>query len=197
MKRAEKGFSLLELVVVVAVMLIVTAISLPTVRRTVNSYRLDVTGHAVASMLQQVRSAAVKNDTPYYVQYDGVAGPGLAFAVPAARYIPLTYVPNTDPTVSVATNVGFMPVGGVPPNDAQLQAAMGLGAGVVPQIGGPIGFSARGLPCTLTGTAWRCTGPVAFEWFMQNNITQQWEAITVSPAGRIRSWRMTGAGVWQ
>lgn len=201
MKRAEKGFSLLELLVVVVIILIISAMALPAVRRTISSYQLDASGHAVASMLQQVRTAAVRNDTPYYTQYDGVAGQGIAFAVPAVRYADtFNYQASIDPTVAVATNVVFLGAAGLPPAHTQLETAMGMPAGSVAP-GGVIAFNARGLPCSmvLTGNKWRCinAATTGFIWFLQNNMSQQWAAITVSPAGRIRTWRMSSNGVWQ
>lgn len=197
MKKAGKGFSLVEVLVVVAIAIIVTAISLPAVRRTISSYRLDTSGHAVASMLQQVRSEAVKGNTPYYALYNTPAAPSVVIAIPAARYTPSfqNYTSSTDPTAAIAAHIVFQTTN--LPTHNQLETAMGLAGGVAPQIGQEIGFNARGLPCAKNGGAWICGGPVAFEWFMQNELTQQWAAITVSPAGRIKFWRMTGNGVWQ
>ena len=199
------GFSLIELVVVVAVILIVSAIAVPAIRRTVAVYRLDTNGHDVASMLQEVRMAAVKNNQPYYAQYNVAGLPrNIVVAVPASRTV-AQYSPRTDPTVALSGNINFQAVaaGGGPPNHAQLETAMGLAAGGA-QSGGVIGFNARGIPCvTNAGNQWQCgTGgaPPAsgFEWFMQDAITGGWEAVTVSPAGRVRSWRLTSAnGAWQ
>ena len=197
--KTAKGFSVIELVVVAAILLVVTAIAVPAVRRTISSYQLDASGRALASMLQQARMAAVKNNTPYYAQYNGVAGPTVVFAVPAARFNPLTYNAGIDPTIAVSNNVRFLAAGGAPPNHAQLETAMGVPVGAAfLQIGGAIGFNGRGRPCTPNGTPWLCSNtPAAFEWFMQNNMTQGWEAVTVSPAGRIKAWRMSANGVWQ
>jgi hypothetical protein len=65
----------------------------------------------------------------------------------------------------------------------------------------PIIFNSRGLPCTSIsapgGTI--CTSSstyaTAYWVFLQDNITNNWEAITVSPAGRIQKWGH-GAGGW-
>lgn len=208
MKRSEAGFSLIELAVVVMIFLIVVAIGIPAVRRTTSAYQLDSSGHNVARMLQQVRSAAVKNDTPYYAQFNSVAGPSEVVAVPAIRFnaansTPAAYNSNVDPTTAVAANISFLAGGGAPPNHAQLETAMGVPVGAPPpalQIGGVIAFNSRGLPCSMdaaTPNAWVCRGPVSFEWFMQHGMTGDWEAVTVSPAGRIKAWRMSRNGVWQ
>jgi len=209
--KFQRGFSLIELILVLAVILIVTAIAIPTVRQTVAGYQLDASGHAVASLLQNARQTAVKTNQPYYAQYNG-AGSTLAFAVPATRSDNppdgANYNNVIDPTVTTVGNVAFQQVGQAgsgPPNHAQLDAYLG-GAAVQIETGSVIGFNARGLPCMASnGSQWICaqTDPVAggtpaFEWFMQNSSTQGWEAVTVSPAGRIRTWRMTSStGSWQ
>jgi prepilin-type N-terminal cleavage/methylation domain-containing protein len=206
-----RGFSLIELIIVLAMILIVTAIAIPAVRQTAAGYQLDASGHAVASLLQNARQTAVKTNQPYYAQYNG-AGSTLAFAVPAIRSDNppdgANYSSVTDPTVTTVGNVAFQQVGQAgsgPPNHAQLDSYLG-GAAVQIETSGVIGFNARGLPCMASnGSQWICaqTDPVAggtpaFEWFMRDSRTKGWEAVTVSPAGRIKTWRLTSStGSWQ
>ncbi|MGE5323549.1 MAG: prepilin-type N-terminal cleavage/methylation domain-containing protein [Actinomycetota bacterium] len=195
MKKSKAGFSLIEMTVVVAIAIIVTAIAVPAVRRTVSIYQIDASGRNVANLLQATRSAATKNNTPYYAQYNTVAGPSIVNALSAAEVLAGAN-PNsaTDPTTNLAAHMSFPAA--APPNHVQLETAMGVPPGLA-QVGGQIGFNARGLPCLPTASPWICNGPVGFEWFMQHEMTGEWEAVTVSPAGRIKAWRMSGNGTWQ
>lgn len=203
MKRGQTGFSLVELMVVVAIAIVVSAIAVPAVRRTMTSYRLDTSGHAVSSLLQQVRSTAVRTNTPYYAQYNATpALTGEVAAVPAPRLAGFNYDGTQDPAVAVSGSIAFQPLAGAP-NHAQLDAYLG----VAPDPGAFVGFNARGIPCTATaGNPFLCdtTAPHGFEWFMQSTMGTGWEAVTVTPAGRIRAWRLTStnggcgfAACWQ
>ncbi len=202
--KVQRGFSLIEVIVVLAIMMIITVIAIPIVRQTVAGYQLDASGRVVASLLQNTRQAAVKANQPYYAQYNG-AGASLAFAVPAIRSNNppdgTNYNSAIDPTVAIVGNVAFQAVGQAasgPPDHLQLDTYLGGGA-VQIETNTMIGFNARGLPCMASaGSQWICAqtdpalgGTPAFEWFIQNSMTQDWEAVTVSPAGRIKSWRLT------
>lgn len=187
--KKRQGFSLLEVVIVVAIALIVSAIAIPAVQRVTDTYRLNSSGNAVASVLQQARIAAVRENQPYYVQFTPGPAPNLITAAPLETR---AYV-SSDPTATTAGNVVF-PQGPLPGHS---QLDLYLGGAPAPQIGGQIGFNARGFPCiSPAAPSFVCQGPSTFEWFMQSNAGG-WEAITVTSAGRVRSWRQTSAGRWQ
>jgi prepilin-type N-terminal cleavage/methylation domain-containing protein len=196
MKKRESGFSIVELVIVVAIILIVAAMAAPAVNRVVDNYRLNASGHDVASLLQQARMAAVQSNQPYYVAFNVCGQPNIVCAVPASRFVPLTNtftVNPGDPTASTVGNVAYQAAG----PDATLNTfAFASGP---PPVGGVIGFSARGLPCVAPASAWVCQAAPGFAWYMRSSSSGSWEAVTVTPAGRIRSWRMTSAssGMWQ
>jgi prepilin-type N-terminal cleavage/methylation domain-containing protein len=193
MKKRESGFSVLELVIVLAIALVVAAMAAPSLNRVIDNYRLNASGRDVASLLQQARMVAVESNQPYYVQFNVCGAPNIACAVPAGRFLPFAVIPG-DPHAVNATNVAFQGAG--LPNTATLDAAVG-GAPPPAQINGVIGFNARGMPCVQTVSPWVCTPGAGFEWLLQNTKTLAWAAVTVTPAGRIRTWRMTAPGVWQ
>jgi type II secretory pathway pseudopilin PulG len=58
-----------------------------------------------------------------------------------------------------------------------------------------------GLPCksnpSLDGTGTVCNssgGPVAYVTYFQSTVSQQWSAVTVSPAGRVKAWHHEANG---
>jgi len=197
MKSRARGFSLIELMIVMAIIVILSVIAIPNIQRLNQNYKLDSSGHTVAGMLAQARLQAVHNNAPAYAHFV-VGNPSLAFvnndnsAAFAAG----------DPDVALSGGVAFQAPGAL--DHQQLDAYLGVTGGGGPslQIGTSIGFNARGLPCIQSGTPAVClqdngAGAVpVFEWFMADG-NGNWEAVTVTAAGRIKSWRNTGQGTWQ
>jgi len=181
MKNPESGFSLVELTVVCVILIIISAIAIPNIVQANANYKLNAAGHSVASLLQQARMQAVKNNQPQYAQY---TASGLAFVNDGST---TTYaVGNAD--VALAGGLAFNAA--PTPDHGQLDNYVG-GVGAVIQLGGNIGFNARGLPCVANGNT--CpSGNTAFEWFIQNG-NRGWEVVTVTPSGRIKSWRLAQA----
>jgi len=193
LNRPLQGFSLIELLVVVAILLVLATIGIPQLVRISNSYKLDASGHAVASLLQQARLQAVKTNLPAYAQYDLTKTPNLIYinSNPAQAY-----VAGANPDVELGGGVAFQNAG---VDHSQIDAYLGAGVKVEPAANNilVIGFNARGLPCIPTGNASVCStndgGSVpAFLWLMQG--TAGWEAVSVTPAGRVKSWRLANSG---
>lgn len=197
LKNKNAGFSLIEMVVVAAVILTVIAISLPVFKQTIDGYRLDASGRAVASLIQQTRIQAARGNVPYYAQIDTSTTPNRAYAnQDKSAFTETNAQQNGEAVVYLDGDVAFQTSG--LPDHTQLDALMNNGnTGAVGVISGPIGFNARGLPCTQSGSnAGVCieasNAANYFEWFMQNKSNLGWEAVTVTPAGRVKFYRLTG-----
>jgi len=179
----ESGFSMIEMTIVCVIMLVIAGIAVPNIFQTFRNYQLDAAGHSVASLLQQARIQAVKTNLPAYVNYTNASAGNMAFVTndPANT----TYAAG-NPDVQLSPAVTFQ---NTPPDHAQLDAYINA----TPQVAtASIGFNARGLPCTESGTnPTVCSAPAGFEWFMQS--AGGWEAVTVTPSGRIKSWRLSMA----
>ena len=191
MSDRESGFSMVELMIVCVIMVVIAGLAIPNIFRSFRNYQLDSAGHSVASLLQQARMQAVKTNLPAYVNYANAASGGnMAFVINDPGNTTYTYTAG-QPVVQLSPAVTFengSPDPNTPPDHAQLDAYLNIGT---PQVGKSIGFNARGLPCTENGsnpTDCQATG-VGFEWFMQS--AGGWEAVTVTPSGRIKSWRLS------
>ena len=184
MRTRESGFSMVELMIVSVIMLIIAGIAVPNIFQTFRNYQLDAAGHSVASLLQQARIQAVKTNLPAYVNFTNATGGNIAFVT--ADPANTTYAAG-EPDVQLSPAVLFRTA---PPDHAQLDAYLNV---ATPQVAATIGFNARGLPCTESGgNPTVCTSTaVGFEWFMQS--AGGWEAVTVTPSGRIKSWRLSMA----
>jgi prepilin-type N-terminal cleavage/methylation domain-containing protein len=182
-RTRESGFSMIEMTIVCVIMLVIAGIAVPNIFQTFRNYQLDAAGHSVASLLQQARIQAVKTNLPAYVNYTNASAGNMAFVTndPANT----TYAAG-NPDVQLSPAVTFQ---NTPPDHAQLDAYINA----TPQVATvSIGFNARGLPCTESGgNPTVCSAPAGFEWFMQS--AGGWEAVTVTPSGRIKSWRLSVA----
>lgn len=72
--RTSSGFTLLELLLVVALGMTITVIALPNLLTFNRTYRLSGAGLAVASKVHQARTNALKRNRPAWVLVDGAAG---------------------------------------------------------------------------------------------------------------------------
>jgi prepilin-type N-terminal cleavage/methylation domain-containing protein len=198
MRTKESGFSMIEMMIVCVIMAIIAGMAIPNIFRTYRNYQLDAAGHSVASLLQQARIQAVKTNLPAYAIAANNSSFTYVTSTPTGAYV------NGNPDVAVSTAVTFQPPDTSAGFHTQLDAYLQGTPLVVGTAGydGSIGFNARGLPCTTAGNPTVCTPPVGtngFIWFMQS--AGGWEAVTVTAAGRIKSWRLNSqtnaATTWQ
>lgn len=177
----EKGFSLVELMIVCVLLVLLSTLAVPNIVQINANYKLDAAGHSVASLLQQARMQAVKTNQPAYAKYDTATNITFVTDDPTNAFV------SGNPDVALASGLSFQTA---PPDHSQLDAYVGGGP---PQILPNIGFNARGLPCIANSTNPSVCPNVTsgFEWFVQNSSLGGWEAITVTPSGRIKSWRLS------
>ena len=212
-KNSAAGFSVVELLTVCVIILIVAAVAVPNMISAVHLSKLRAAGSDFSSITQVARIRAVQDDRFYSVRI--FAGP------PQQAYVDIfpqsstgasgnggTGVAAGDPLNPIAAEVVTKTAANAP-NTANLKSQfLPTGSTLTPNDGstsaGAITFGPRGLPCASLsatgGTVCDSSGGATAYWiFFQNTSTSAWEAVTVSPAGRIRRWIFSGttsAGGW-
>lgn len=198
-RKLRAGFTLLELMMVVLIVIIVAGVSVPKFLSFIYSARLHGAGSDFAGLLQQARIRAVQDDT-YYSTYFITSG------TIREAYVDLkrnggTGVDTLDPMITVNKEVAAVAASSAPDTSNLSGQFLPVGSTLTVNDGNtsttPIIFSPRGLPCsslTVTGGT-ICNsagGATAFWVFFQDSHTQAYQAVTISPAGRIQNWTLQG-----
>ena len=180
-----------------ATILIVAGFAVPNFLSFIHMARLRGSASDYASLLQVARVRSVQDDT-FYTTY-------ITAGTPQQAYVDLTKNGGTgwvspDPAIALSSEVNPVAAGSAPDTADLSGQFLPAGSGVVPKDASvtakAVIFSPRGLPCTTQLAGAVCTsagGPTAFWVFFKNNRTSAWEAVTVSPAGRIQKWQHGGS----
>ena len=205
--RKHSGFSLIELLIVIAIIMVIAAMATPNIMNAINSIRLRSAASEVAGLLQQCRQAAVRSNRYYTIKPATVTGAN-------AAYVDLNYnntfdnvAPTPEPLIQFPANVTVVSAGA--PNTANLIS--NCCSTFTPQSASTLpSFNARGLPCVgpaggapPANSVCNVRDPgnqtVGFIYYMNQARpfgAVGWAAVSVTPAGRIRVWTYSGS-TWQ
>lgn len=204
----QGGYSLVELLVVVIITLVVAAWAVPSALTSIRLAHLRGAASDYAGLLEQARIYSIR-DNRYYSTYVLPAGNNLV----AQAYVDMPQgsppvknlgagVQVGDPVITIESDVLVEAVGSAPATsnlESQLLPATTPVTPTDASVTAPT-FGPRGLPCTplaLTGGGGTVCdnsgGPTAYWTFLQNTKTSSWQAVTITPAGRIEKWFYTGS----
>ncbi len=196
---SKAGFSFTELAVVLAIILIVSSLSIPSVSRTLDKARLNATAQQVASIYQQARLRATQDDNYYVVPVipawlqpaqicvDLDGNNSCSGGDPQAQLPGQVSLDNNGIPVPLdAATIGFT----LPPTTTEKSVNYG------PQGPEPgLAWNSRGLPCQRASATSPCSGPVAWVQYLQlrrSAVDILYAAVTVSPSGSVRIWHYAG-----
>jgi len=198
--KGQAGFTLIELSIVVLIVLVVGGIVVPNTITFIRSAKLQGAGSDFSGLLQQDRIRAVQDDA-YYSTYLVTSG-SLQVAYVDLKANGGTGADTLDPLISIPSEVVPIAASSAPDTSNLKGQFLPTGSTLTVSDGSssttPVTFSPRGLPCTKQtvtgGTICNSAGGATAFWvFFQDSYTQVWEAVTISPAGRIQRWRLDGS----
>ena len=188
----QSGFTLTEMIIVVAIILVVGGMAVPNLTRAIDASRIKGSAQALAAAYQDARIRATQKDTSYQVL---ISPPGIS---PAQICIDL----DKDGTCSAGDPVTTFPAQirvsnlGVPvplgPAQLNYQAIDTEHSGA---LGNGLTWNAVGLPCQQSpaGTC-LAIGWVQYLQLQRANGDVMYAAVTVSPTGRVKTWTFIPSG---
>jgi prepilin-type N-terminal cleavage/methylation domain-containing protein len=188
----QAGFTLAEMIIVVTIILVVGAMSLPILTRAIDNSRLKGAAQTLASTYQDARIRATQNNTSYEVL---VSAPGIS---PAQVCIDLDgdgVCGAGDPVTTFPAQVSLNNLG-VPVrlDSVQLRYPATDTEHANPAPG--LAWNARGMPCTQDSATSPCsvTGWVQHLQLQRANGDVMYAAVTASPTGRVKTWVFIPSG---
>jgi prepilin-type N-terminal cleavage/methylation domain-containing protein len=204
----RNGFTIVELAVVVIIVLIVAASAVPTLLTSLRMAHLRGAASDYSGLLEQARIYSIRDNRFYSTYILAASGSSLV----AQAYVDMlpkvltgasgnggTSVASGDQAITIASDITVQAVANAP-NTSNLESQLlPATTPVTPTDGSvtPPTFGPRGLPCTpvTVSGATICDssgGATAFWTFLKNTNASSWQAVTITPAGRIQKWYYNG-----
>jgi Tfp pilus assembly protein PilE len=184
-RRAEMGFSLTELVIVIGIVLVIAAIAVPNGIRA--WYNMELRG-----------TTAAKNNAYYTICYQVNGGMQRVYLSQVTLYsaAACTYTQGTSIEIDLARQITAASAAPSGTNPSAFTMTGDTSSGTPCDNTCTLAFSPRGLPCkfdTSTSPA-TCSTPAAsyFVYYFQATSANGWSALLVTKAGRTRAYTWNG-----
>ena len=193
-QKNDHGFSLIEVLIALAVIIILTGIGVPIISKAVNDISLQYSATNLSGLLQSARIQAVRRNTFFTVDEAMLpsGNPGYYLDLPKTG----VYAQG-DPVLPLNTQVTVHAgIGSGAPNEGPFIASLNFA--VNPGAVNP-SFNARGLPCVAAGNACPQNPGQGFVLFLSKpaftgNVA--WASIVINPSGHVQVWTCDNAGNW-
>ena len=180
------GFSMVELAVSMTVLLILTAIAIPTLMRSFRTYQLNDAASRLSDMLKFTRFEAVRRNTQVNVVIQASGGGWLVGTDSNNN----GSIDPAEKQILIAGVVTLLP-SGAPPSSASILATLGATGSLTTVSGtaGTVTFDARG-----------AVSPLAADVLYLGSATNPefgYRAVILLPSGATQIWTAPAGGTWQ
>jgi type IV fimbrial biogenesis protein FimT len=187
-RKQEKGFSLTELVVAMAVAMILMGVGMPAFLRAYHSYQLNSAASQVAGILRLTRYEAIRRNRSVICAIQILAG-NPAETNMWADSNGNGVVDPTENSILLGSGGNLVDAGSVPGTASLVAAAVNAAATATPSPNGStITFDARGAVTTANVTLFYLNNPSAPE--------AGYRAVLLMPAGSVQIWSGDVSGNW-
>jgi len=193
MQNAQKpylGFSLLEVMLVMGVVLVMAGALVPSVMTGMQNYRISASTQEIASQIQSARQRALRNNAMCSFL---ILSPTRQFGIDVNGDGNLT-AGTQDVLLNLDSNVSFADLD-TPPAGISGESTLSTGN----KTG--IGFTPRGTVTSVSTSGTPDFNPANFPAggfaIYLANTRNRFAAVTVSSTGRVRTWYSSTGTVWQ
>ena len=181
------GFSMVELAVSLTVLLILTAIAIPSLMRSFRTYQLNDAAARLSDMLKFTRFEAVRRNTTVPLQIQQFGNDWSLWADSDKDGI----LDTTEKQILITGVVTLLP-SGTPPSSASILAKLGATTSLDATKSGAAGsvtFDARGAVSPLAAYVFYLGSP--------NSPEFGYRAVILLPSGATQIWTAPNGGTWQ
>jgi type IV fimbrial biogenesis protein FimT len=197
-RSPRNGFSLVELILSLAVLLVITTLAVPVVVRSLQSYELNSTASQLAGMLKFAKFDAIRQNTAVSCQILQSGANWLIWVDSNGNGIP----DKAEPQMVITGSDTLLPAASVPSPSA-ISATLGPGGSplawtVLSGSNGSVWYDQRGVVVTAPGPGGLLSTTIyALYLGNPNDASSGYRAIITMPSGAVQVWTASSAGNWQ
>ena len=190
-RSPRNGFSLVELVLSLAVLLVITTMAVPVVVRSLQSYQLNSTASQLAGMLKFAKFDAIRQNTTVscQIKWNASGSNWVVWVDSNGNGI----ADGAEPQMIVGGSITLLPAGSVP-NPAPITATLGPGFStyswvVLSGSNTSVSYDQRGV----------INAQAVYALYIgnANDPNSGYRAIITMPSGAVQVWTSSSAGNWQ
>lgn len=188
--RKESGFSLLELISVVSIVTVASAVMMPSVLKAIQSYRLRTAAQQIDDALHSAKFAAIQSNSTRKA-YINTSTKAVSYGAntsgtqnPLPNGISFTTISVTPPSIVSSAVANAASIGGQQGTSATVATSFPATSGATNFY--EVSFNSRGLPGPGINAG-------TVHWVYLTNSNGELMAVTITSAGSSQVWRWTGS----